>query len=559
MTTTNDFLQDVLEHVGDYPLMILDKNKTVVSFNDTFLDLFDLTKQETQNKPLPKHIEKFLTSTHGFFDIRKKTDETIKISYLSTVLKQEDQSSLDLVTFKDLTYTKLKNSLKDSLLKITQAVYSSEDITKMLTDVLDILSQNLALSSSYVCLYDKVSKSFYIDSQIGLKDLYKCHSCTSSKTKEHVCEDKQSCFNSYSSHKITSQDLLNHCIIKYLDKTAMDPQKNSIIHIPLCSEDNILGILHLVAPKFSIKNLMKETDVLALIANEISIGIKRARLVKDIKQYADNLEKIIKVRTDQLREKDAQLIQSGKLATLGELATGIAHEINQPLGGISLITQGLIMAKSRGKLPDCLLDEKLKNIIEQIDRINNIITHLRTFARQTDNIMVETDVRKPLLDVFKLIGQQLVNKEIDVSLDITDNIPIIMAEHNRLEQIFLNLLSNARDALEDMEKRVKELCVSDKLPEKLQNWNKKIAIKVYEQNQELIIEFKDNGTGIPQDIINKIFDPFYTTKEIGKGTGLGLSITYGIVKDFNGIIQIESTEDEGSTFIIKFPINNQGD
>lgn len=553
MNTNNNFLDEVSTHIGAYPLVIIGENKKIISFNSTFLDLFELAGKDLRDKPLPENIDKFLTSTHGFFEISKNTGETIKISYLTTLLEQQNNSFLYLITFKDLTYTKLKSNLKDSLLKITQSVYSSEDITPMLTDVLNILSQNLALSSSFVCLFDNANKSFYIDSQRGLKDLYKCHSCSFSKNKEQVPDDKESCFNAYSSNKIHSQDLTNHCIIKYIDKTDMEPLKNSIVHIPLCSEDNMIGILNLVAPKFSIKNLMKETDVLTLIANEISIGVKRARLIKDIKQYADNLEKIIKVRTDQLREKDAQLIQSGKLATLGELATGIAHEINQPLGGISLITQGLIMAKSRGKLENSLLDNKLKSIMEQIDRINNIITHLKTFARQTDNILVETDVRKPLLDVFKLIGQQLVNKEIDVVLDIPDSVPIIMAEHNRLEQIFLNLLSNARDALEDMEDRVRILSVSDELPEKLQNWHKKIVVKVYAQNQELVMEFQDNATGIAPDIINKIFDPFYTTKEIGRGTGLGLSITYGIVRDFNGIIQIESTQDEGSTFILKFP------
>jgi C4-dicarboxylate-specific signal transduction histidine kinase len=198
-----------------------------------------------------------------------------------------------------------------------------------------------------------------------------------------------------------------------------------------------MGILHIVIPSSRKNLLLTETQVLSIIANEISAGIQRKRLEEEIKQYAYDLERLVQERTDQLRVKDAQLVQSGKLATLGEMATGIAHEINQPLGGISLIVQGLQRAKNLGKLNDEILDEKLKSIIEQIDRINKIITHLRTFARQSKEAHQPISVSVPLLDVFKLIGQQLENKNITIETYISEEVPMVVADHNKLEQVFL--------------------------------------------------------------------------------------------------------------------------
>jgi two-component system, NtrC family, sensor kinase len=550
----SQFIYHITSHVGDFPMVVLDQKKNVVSYTQDFLDLFDLEETQLLNQPFPSHIHKFTGQSHGSFDLVHPSLENIKISYLAAYVRTPSDETMELITFKDLSYSILKENLKKALIKITHTVNSSDDISKMLNKVIRISCNTVGFKCAFICLYDKDNESFYVKSQVGLKDLLQCHLCNPIKKSTEMQRDQKSFSKTHRSLDVHYAPLSNLSITTYLDNPQIDPQKSSILHIPLNAEGKILGTFHIIGPSFTTKQLSKEKDILNLIAHEISVGIKRIRLVKDIKQYADNLEKIIKIRTDQLREKDAQLIQSGKLATLGELATGIAHEINQPLGGISLITQGLIMAKSRGKLDSTLLDEKLRDIIEQIERINNIITHLRTFARQTDNIKVEIDIRKPLLDVFKLIGQQLVNKEIEVVLDIPEEIPLILAEHNRMEQIFLNLLGNARDAIEDMEKRIQKEDVVATLANGLKDWRKKIIIKAYSSQDHLILEFKDNGTGIPHTIINKIFDPFFTTKEIGRGTGIGLSITYGIVRDFNGVIQVESEENRGSNFIIKFPL-----
>jgi C4-dicarboxylate-specific signal transduction histidine kinase len=276
---------------------------------------------------------------------------------------------------------------------------------------------------------------------------------------------------------------------------------------------------------------------------------------EEIRQHANNMENIVKERTDELREKDTQLVQSGKLATLGEMATGIAHEINQPLGSISLMVQGLQMAKKRDKLNDDLLTEKLSSIIDQIDRINKIITHLRTFGRQSGNSNHEVTVNGPLIDVFKLIGQQLKNKNITIETYLTEDVPPVLADNNKLEQVFLNIISNARDALEEYEQVIDKIRKSENPPAWANSWSKKIILRTYTRERFVFIEIADNAGGIPKSIVNKIFEPFFTTKEVGKGTGLGLSISYGIIKDFGGTIEVESEEDEGSKFIVKLPVH----
>lgn len=543
-----------LLHFDDFATVILDAQGYVVSLNHAFLRLFDFLSAELLGHALPQNIKGLMDSAAGEITFENQYKEKIQASYLISKLSDPEGNHYQLITFRDVSFSKTKDKFKAVMIQIAHVVNSAEDIEKMCEQILEEICTIKDHISAFICLYDTVNKTFHIHSQRGLNELYRCHSCSYLDTEQAVMENKRSCYRCYHDLKTTHVKLSHHAIAKYVDMLPQVSENYSVLHMPLMADGVLMGLLHIIGSTAYIKKLSLEKDLLHLLTNEITVGIKRIRLIQEIKQYADNLERVIKLRTDQLREKDAQLIQSGKMATLGELATGIAHEINQPLGGISLISQGLIMAKSRDKLPDSLLLEKLSEIVAQVERINNIITHLRTFARQTDNIQVEVDIRKPLLDVFKLIGQQLVNKEIEVILDIDEEIPLILAEHNRLEQVFLNLIGNARDALEDMEKTVLQFHREEKLPKHLYGWKKRIVVRSFRDNDKLVLEFIDNGTGIPNAVQQKIFEPFFTTKEVGRGTGLGLSITYGIVRDFSGTIDIESQELKGSKFIIKFPV-----
>ena len=134
------------------------------------------------------------------------------------------------------------------------------------------------------------------------------------------------------------------------------------------------------------------------------------------------------------------------------------------------------------------------------------------------------------------------------------DMPPVLGEHNKLEQVFINIISNARDSLDEFEAVVKDYQNNGNIPQWLEAWSKKIVLSTYQEGDFILITITDTGAGIPKNIIDKIFEPFFTTKEVGKGTGLGLSITYGIVSEFGGTIEVETEEMKGCKFILRFPV-----
>ena len=240
--------------------------------------------------------------------------------------------------------------------------------------------------------------------------------------------------------------------------------------------------------------------------------------------------------------KEAQLIQASKLATLGEMAAGIAHELNQPLNVMKIGSDFLREVVSTGKkMSDEELNTVTQEISSQVDRASGMIKHMREFSRIADTKPDKMDVNKPIRDVFKIIGEQLRLRQIELELHLDENLPPIMADSNRLEQVFINLVTNARNAMED----------------KMSGPTKLLKIRSFINNGDVTVTVSDTGIGIPEDIIDRIFDPFFTTKEVGKGTGLGLSISYGIVKDYGGTIGVESEVGKGTTFELRFPASSE--
>jgi C4-dicarboxylate-specific signal transduction histidine kinase len=242
-------------------------------------------------------------------------------------------------------------------------------------------------------------------------------------------------------------------------------------------------------------------------------------------------------------EKETQLIQAGKLATLGTMAAGMAHEINQPLNVIQICSDLILkMIKKGMKIPDDELVMMANDIIDNVARASGVIKHVRDFARQSERDLKKLQINDPINDVFKVLGHQLTVHSIQVKLELDPDIPEISAEHNRLEQVFINLVTNAIDSMDERAKNQEGPV------------EKNLHIKTYAQGEKVVTEVSDTGTGMTEDVKRKIFEPFFTTKETGKGTGLGTSISFGIVKDYGGTIDIQSEYGKGAKFIIKFPI-----
>jgi histidine kinase len=262
-------------------------------------------------------------------------------------------------------------------------------------------------------------------------------------------------------------------------------------------------------------------------------------------------EKVYLVTTSDITrqlETEQQLIQAGKMATLGEMATGVAHELNQPLAVIKTASR-FFMKKinKKEKIADDVFLTMAQEIDSYVDRATKIIDHMRQFGRQSDVSLEKVQVNETLKKALEILGQQLKVRGIEVIWALEPDLPLILADPDRLEQVFINLLVNARDAVD-------EKWQSQPLPK----GEKRITLKTQSDGQWVSVTISDTGVGIPDSIIERIFEPFFTTKKVGQGTGLGLSISYGIIRECKGNIQAFSSQGQGASFVIKFPSMNAG-
>jgi histidine kinase len=242
-------------------------------------------------------------------------------------------------------------------------------------------------------------------------------------------------------------------------------------------------------------------------------------------------------------EAEQQVIQANKMATLGEMATGVAHELNQPLSVIQMISNLFVRKLDRGALPDReTLSEVSSKLRSNVERASKIISHMREFGRKSALEVSSVQINDVILKSLDFFSQQLRLRNIEVILELENGVPTIEADPNRLEQVFINLLTNARDAIEEKS-----------LKEPSSQGDKRITIRTHFNRRYVFAEVCDSGTGIPKELTHKIFEPFFTTKTVGKGTGLGLSISYNIISDYGGSIHAVSKEGEGACFDIRFP------
>jgi len=254
-------------------------------------------------------------------------------------------------------------------------------------------------------------------------------------------------------------------------------------------------------------------------------------IMGDLRETTEEVQR----REQELRDKQEQLVQAGKLATVGELTTGIAHELNNPLNNIGLFVGNAIDHIELGVgNRERLLDE-LRHAVQEVRRATAIISHLRTFGRVAPVSREPVRINGVVRRSFSLLYEQLRMRQIEVRLDLCPEDPVVVGNAIQLEQVFINLLTNARDALADA-------------PRKLIH----IESAVSEDVVDLLV--RDTGPGIPEGLQQRIFDPFFTTKEVGAGTGLGLSISYGIVKEHGGSISVVNGAGDGATFLVQLPL-----
>jgi PAS domain S-box-containing protein len=274
----------------------------------------------------------------------------------------------------------------------------------------------------------------------------------------------------------------------------------------------------------------------ASVCQGASDGISGMVLVaKDISDY--------KRSQNALRKREAQLVHTGRLTAMGEMAAGIAHELNQPLAVIRIWSQSIGNDVARGTVSENRVLKATQEIDQQMKRASTIITHMRAFARgDNDETAEEIDLAVPTHEALLFFREQFRIHDIQLDLQVGDNLPKVALHPSRFEQVVVNLLSNARHAV-------------DKQRHKNRLLKKRIRLCLYTtpDKKRVVLEVDDNGVGMTESDMDRCLEPFFTTKEVGQGTGLGLHIIRGIVQEINGTIQVESRPQEGATFRVQLP------
>ncbi len=301
----------------------------------------------------------------------------------------------------------------------------------------------------------------------------------------------------------------------------------------------------IIAASVLILILIFESYIVAFFARQIFHPFKRfesyMRRISDgdlspitpVKKFQDEFSDLavaVNRMLKEIQDRGNQLVESRKMAAVGTLTAGIAHEINNPLNNISLTVEALLE-----EFDDVPREEKvdmLKEIFTQVERASITVANLLDFTQRDRSAFKPLDIREVLDATASLLHNELTLNDITLTMDTGGSLPEINGHRQNLQQVFLNLFLNAKDAMPD---------------------GGQLSIRTELQNDVVRIDVTDTGIGIPEANIRRIFDPFFTTKEVGKGAGLGLSVSFGIIEKHNGSILVKSGQGKGTTFTILLP------
>jgi two-component system NtrC family sensor kinase len=307
---------------------------------------------------------------------------------------------------------------------------------------------------------------------------------------------------------------------------ALQSLRASVV-VPSLLKDRLLGFIVLGDKRSGRTYTSEDLNTLSILASQFALAVENALLY-------GNLEEQVSQRTKELIDTQKQLVQAEKLATIGTLAGGVAHEINNPLAVILTNVQMLLAGHSHNAGLD---KESLEMIEEATKRCRTIVQKLMVFAKKPMEAtsVAEVDLLKVVKDIVDFLKYQLEQENITISVHAPQEHYIVMGNQNELEQVVGNIIINARDAIKQIKK------------------SGSIDVTLAKGDGKIKVAIKDEGAGIPKEIVPRIFDPFFTTKDVGKGLGLGLSICQAIIEKHKGQIAVQSEPGKGSTFTIQFP------
>lgn len=466
--------QSELNRIYYYDLQAIKKGSYTIIF---FTDVSAQNKLEdvyTENKRLREKIS----------ELNEENDDLQKV-------KQKAQSQAIRIAL----INKVSNNIRESI-----------DISQILQSALKELA---IMFSAYKAYYAKADgQSFKIEEVYGEKK---------SKNVSTIYFDEKTMKTI-----ATKEIAVSNSLIEYV---GAKPLKEPVLRIiiPVHHMQNLMGVIVLLS--YQKRELNEEIEILDAISSQLSNAIARAEL------YQKNIQTVreLKSAMKELKETQIQLINSEKMASLGQLVAGVAHEINTPVASIK--SNNGIVSKLLSSIEDADLKEMLTDINEidkeAVNRISNIVTSLKKFVRLDEAELQEADINKELDLTLELIRHETKNR-IEVIRNYGE-IPVIKCFPNMLNQVFTNILINACQAIDG---------------------KGTISISTEYKDKNLIVKIKDSGKGIPQNQLNKIFSAGFTTKGVGVGTGLGLAICTKIIEKHKGEITVNSEVGRGSEFVI---------
>ena len=301
-------------------------------------------------------------------------------------------------------------------------------------------------------------------------------------------------------------------------------------------------IIALVVSSFLARGVLQPIKQLILASHQWADGNLDYRVeatqtdeIAELTETFNMMASSLKERDERLKEyTQQQIMRSERLATLGQLAAGVAHEINNPLGAI-LMYAHLSLEETEAGDNRC---RNLERVVVEATRCKTIVRGLLDFARQSEPNVEQSDVNEILRRTLSLLERQALLKNVGITTALCDSLPMAMMDSSQIQQVFTNIILNAAEAIEG-------------------EGGLTITSRVASDGKSIEIEFADTGCGIPRENFEKIFDPFFTTKEVGRGTGLGLAVSYGIIARHKGAIEVESEPGKGTTFTVRFFLSSE--
>ncbi len=485
------FLNSILDSATEYGIIALDIHGNIIEFNKGAEKIFGWSKEEVVGR---KNISVTDTPEDRAKKIYKDIISRIKKSgvYEKDIYRVRKDGS-HFPTYTNITVIHDPTDGLTGFVEIVRDITLSKNLERELRETKDFLSIIMESSVDGIITTDLKGKITYLNR--GMEDMMGMK--REEVTGMHICNFYKEGIDQ--ARRIMSLLTLHERIENY--------------EISVLRKDGVVRSI---------------VTSLFMLRDEEGKDIGTGGIFKDVTDH--------KLLEAKLKSAQAGLVEASKLRALGELVAGVAHEINNPL----MASQTILHVILRNIAADAVERERLELIQKCNNRIEKIVDHLREFSRAGRQEFSDIDVNDPIENAIMMTGQQLMDHGIVIMKELADNLPRISGDPGQLEEVFLNLISNARDAMDETEGD-KSLTISSSYIDE-------------DGSPHVVVTVKDTGIGIPEENMEKILEPFFSTKPVGKGTGLGLSLCFGIIESHGGRLEVKSRVGEGTEMRIYLPV-----